>query len=124
VSVERRSRLRLPDGTSLADVSGSSRGGASLPEHRLLIAIVRRAVWDFVLYRHVDPETNPDGYDLAVDAAGWLFWDGEEEVDDEGRYSFQYICSLFEMDPHRVRKHVLGLSQKDIQRLNNHMKED
>ena len=101
-----------------------ARGRRTPPEHRLLVAIVRRAVWDFVLYRHYSPTDNPESYEIAVDAAGWLFWDGEEEVDDEGRYTFHYICDLLGMDPRRVREHVLNLSREDIQRLNNHIKEE
>lgn len=93
-------------------------------EHRLLVAIVRRAVWDFVLYRGADPVTDKERYDLAADAAGWLFWDGEEEIDDCGRYSFKYICTVLELDAKSIRKGVLALTRKDIQRLNNHIKDD
>ena len=93
------------------------------PETRLLVAIVRRAVWDFVLYREVDPKKDKERYGLATDAAGWLFWDGEEEVDDEGRYTFYYICSALDLDHKRVREGVLELTRADIQKLNNHIKE-
>jgi hypothetical protein len=94
-----------------------------MPEHRLLVAIVRRAVWDFVLYRNADPEEQKDRYGLALDAAGWIFWDGEEEIDDEGRYSFLFICNYLGLDAKRVRKVVLQLRRQDIRKLNNYIKE-
>ncbi len=105
------------------DAGWSERQKGSSPETRLLVAIVRRAVWDFALYRNVDPEKDKDRYNLAVDAAGWLFWDGEEEVDEEGRYTFIHICNELDLDPGIVRAGVLKLSRSDIQRLNNHIKE-
>lgn len=88
-----------------------------------MVAIVRRAVWDFALYRNVDPEKDKERYQLAVDAAGWLFWDGEEEEDEEGRWSFLFICGELDLDPKRVREGVLKMNRSDIQKLNNHIKE-
>lgn len=97
--------------------------GTTSPVHRLLVAIVRRAVWDFVLYEQADPKKNPDEYELYIDAVDWLFWDGEEECDTEGRLTFRHICSMLELDPRQVRHIALGMSRKDIQRLNNNIKE-
>lgn len=87
------------------------------PTQRLLLAVVRRAVWDFVLYK--DPTAA--NHELAVDAAGWLFWDGQEEEDEEGRYSFLYICSILGIDPKKVRDHALRLTRADIQKMNTHL---
>lgn len=96
----------------------------ALPEQRLLVAIVRRAVWDFVLYRDTDPDTDEDRYELAVDAAAWLFWDGEESTDEEGRYTFRFICAELDLDAEKIRDRVLEMTRDDIQRLNNHIKGD
>lgn len=100
------------------------RRAPSAPAHRLLVAVVRRAVWDFVLYRDEDPKKSHDRYQLAEDAAGWLWWDGEEEIDEEGRYTFRFICETLDLDPKAVRKYALSLTREDIQRLNNNIKED
>jgi hypothetical protein len=122
--VEQSSRSASPDVPSLDDDWAGGRGRAPSPEQRLLVAIVRRAVWDFVLYRDMDAAQDEERYALAVDAAGWLFWDGEEEIDMDGRYTFHYICSLLDLNVRHVRKSVLKLSRNDIQRLNNHIKDD
>lgn len=62
-------------------------------------------------------------YELALDAAGWMFWDGEECIDEEGRYTFLYVCSLLELDPRRVRTIALHLTRDDIHRMNTNLKE-
>lgn len=100
------------------------RGPQPTPSQRLLVAIVRRAVWDFVLYKECNPKTDPDKYGLADDAAGWLFWDGEEATDPEGRYSFKHICMMLDLDPKQIRDASLRLTRDDIQRLNNNIKEE
>jgi hypothetical protein len=109
------------------------------------MAIIRRAIWDFVLYKDEDPTRfDPEKFKsakakkraenerkraernlaIATDAAGWLFWDGEEETDEEGRYTFKYICSILNLDPTEVRQRALSMTREDIQVLNNHIKED
>lgn len=106
---------------------------------------MRRAIWDFVLYKDEDaskirPEKgrtrkarkeleeekkrSEERFSVAVDAAGWLFWDGAEEVDAEGRYTFLHICDLLDLRPKEMRDRILVLTRNDIQRLNNHIKED
>lgn len=87
------------------------------------MAIVRRAVWDYVLYKNADPKLDRERYNLAVDAAGWIFWNGEDEVDEEGGYTFLFVCSYLNLDPSRIRKVMLTLTREDIQRLNNYIKE-
>jgi hypothetical protein len=82
----------------------------------LLSAIVRRAVMDIALYRH-KPE-DPLRYELAVDAAGWLFFDGLESVDDQGRYTFMHICRVLEIDARRIRDQALTLTREDLRRFN------
>jgi hypothetical protein len=88
------------------------------PSRRLLAAIVRRAVLDFALYRDVNPESEPLRYALATDAAGWLFFDGTESVDEEGRYTFLYLCMLLGLDARSIREQALSLTRKDLQRFN------
>ena len=93
------------------------------PEQRLMVAIVRRAVWDFVLYRRTNPDTDSDRYNMAADAAGWLFWDGEERSDNNGLYTFRHICATLDLDAKEVRDGILKLERNDIQRLNNNIKD-
>jgi hypothetical protein len=87
------------------------------------VAIIRRAVWDFVLYNGVSKKKDPLQHEMHADAAGWLFWDGEEEVDEEGRLTFRHICDLLDLDPKRIRHLVSEMTREDIQRLNNQIKE-
>jgi hypothetical protein len=84
----------------------------STPERRLMVAILRRAIWDFALYRDMEPDT--ERYELAVDAAGWIFWDGEETLDEEGRYSFMHVCASLDLDTTSLRKAVLRLTRENI----------
>lgn len=94
------------------------------PAHRLLIAIIRRAVWDYVLYQKVKKKVDPVLHEVGVDAARWLFWDGEEETDEAGRYTFRHICDTLDLDPAKVRSIAARLTRDDIQRLNNNIKEE
>lgn len=122
VSMEARPRSSSPS-ICLDDDYAEEKKPCPSAEQRLIVAVVRRAVWDFVLYRDCDPTRDAERYGLAVDAAGWLFWDGEESYDEVGRYTFQYICSCLELDPQRVREGILRLGREDIQRLNNNIKD-
>lgn len=119
-------RSRLPLSEYLADNAGPGSSDFT-PEKRLLVAIIRRAIWDFVLYRDEDPKQYEDGderdrcrarLDLAEDAAGWLFWDGEETVDEGGRWTFRFICSTLELDHKRVRHGILRMTRDHIKHLN------
>ncbi len=106
-------------------ISGSSEepSPSSSPENgvaarRLLTAIVRRAVLDYALYREVDPEEHPEQYALAQDARGWLLQDSDEERDEEGRYTFRYICMLLGIDARLLRAQVYALTREDLRRFN------
>lgn len=90
-----------------------------MPSRRLLIAIVRRAVLDFAIYRRVDQKERPEEYALAEDAAGWLFWNGMEPHDEAGRYTFLYICRLLDLNATQIRDAALTLTKEDVQRINN-----
>lgn len=83
---------------------------------RLLAAIIRRAVHDFVLYRDCTAQA-PEEYAMAIDAAGWLFFDGEDTTDVEGRYTYLYICSLLDLDYKAIRAQALKLTRQDLKRL-------
>ena len=85
---------------------------------RLLTAIIRRAVLDFALYRDAAPEDDPLRANLAADAAGWLFFDGLESVDEDGRYTFLHICQLLGLDAKQIRDQALALTRDDLQRFN------
>jgi len=82
----------------------------STPTRRLLLAILRRAIWDFVLYRKYK-EDDPY-YALAIDAAGWLFWDGEENM------TFRYICEQLGLNPIALRKACARLTRGDLSKIN------
>lgn len=97
----------------------SPRDTEALSSRRLLIAIIRRAVLDFVVYRFADPVSQPEQYALAVDAVGWLFWDGIESEDAEGRYTFGYICLLLELDARKIRERALTLTRDEVQKISN-----
>lgn len=62
-------------------------------------------------------------HEVGVDAARWLFWDGKEEIDEEGRYSFLHICDTLDLSPRKIRDISAKLTRQDIQRLNNNIKE-
>lgn len=113
--MESLSRSRCP---SLVEDCGA-RPNRVGPTQHLLVAIVRRAVWDFVLYRD---NPHPCKRSCAEDAAGWLFWDGQEECDVQGRYTFLHICALLGLDAAQIRNKALTLKRSDLQRLNTRMK--
>lgn len=79
------------------------------PSQRLLTAILLRAVRDFVTYRNAPKDS--DQYLIAVDAAGWVFWDGEEEL------TFRYICDQINVDADKMRKVMLALTPDDLLRM-------
>lgn len=79
------------------------------PDHRLMIAVLIRAVRDFVNYK--DTKRGSEQYKLAVDAAGWLFWDGREPM------TFLKICDTVGLDSENIRKITLTLSRDDLRRM-------
>lgn len=84
----------------------------------LLLEIVKRAVNDWTLYRlHTDlPQRQ-----LADDAYVWLF---EEEpghpawvvrvLEDRTITGFTTICELLDLDPDRLREHIMQLKPEDV----------
>jgi len=53
-----------------------------------------------------------------------LFWDGEESMDEDGRYTFKHICMLLDLDSKQIRDAATRLKRDDIQKLNNSIKEE
>jgi hypothetical protein len=75
-------------------------------------------VLDFALYRDAKPADDMLRHNLAADAAGWLFFDGTESMDEEGRYTFLHICQLLGLDAKQIRDQALALTREDLQRFN------
>ena len=73
---------------------------------------------DFALYRDCDPETDGLRNELAADAAGWLFFDGTEVVNEQGRYTFLHLCILLNLNPTAIREQALLLKREDLARFN------
>lgn len=94
--------------------------GALTSEQKLLLAVMRRAVWDYVLHRTA---CTADKRYLAEDARRWLFNYVEDDLDPRGRYSFEYACEMLGLDADSVRRGVERLRPEDIQRLNNKLKD-
>lgn len=86
----------------------------SPPPQRLLAAILLRAVRDFVTYRRAKEGT--EQYAIMEDAAGWIFWDGEDGQPRQPM-TFLDICDQIDVDPLRVRAAVLRLRPNDLIRL-------
>ena len=95
-------------------------GKRSTPDRRLLVAILRRALWDFAQYK--DPDSS--NHQLHIDAAGWLFWDGQEQLDEEGRMTYHFICEVLDLDPRRVREGAKALTRDRIRRISQRIEMD
>lgn len=79
------------------------------PSERLLTAILVRAIRDFVSYRNSPAGT--EEHEIALDAAGWIFWDGEEFL------TYRWTCRTLGGDPIKTRKLVLRLKPKDLTKM-------
>lgn len=95
---------------------GEMRASSTTPERRLIVAVLRRSIWDFVIYRGV-PE-NHSKRPLAEEAAGWLWWDGEEFM------TFRYVCTALDLDPTSLRARILLLRRSDLERINYRIESD
>jgi len=76
---------------------------------RLLTAILVRAIRDFVNYR--DSKKGTPSIRIAEDAAGWIFWDGKEDM------TFRHICTSLNMNYKDVRRRILTLTKDDLVRM-------
>ena len=84
----------------------------------LLLEIIRRAAYDWVLYRTSRRMTQRV---LAENAYRWLFVEGPDTPDwaerqKEGKHitSFESICECLDLDPETVRKHVRRITPKNV----------
>lgn len=85
----------------------------------LLLEIVRRAAYDWVLYR---TSRRMQHRKIAQDAFTWLFVEGPGHPDWEERcekdvknVSFIGICESLDLEPHTVRARIQSLTARDIQ---------
>lgn len=83
----------------------------------LLLEVLRRAAYDWVLYRH---SIRPQQRKIANDAQVWLFEEREDYSPYGARHvskhmtSFLEICSLLDLDPAKVRARVRELTPKHV----------
>lgn len=84
----------------------------------LLLEIIRRAAYDWVLYRSSRRLLQ---HKLAEQAFTWLFKETDSHPDarernDSGKQitSFEAICSALDLDPDAVRTHVRRLTPKNV----------
>jgi hypothetical protein len=84
----------------------------------LLLEVVRRAAYDWVLYR---TSTRLVQRTLAEQAYVWLFVEAPgspewNEREQEGKHmmSFLSICESLDLDPETVRRHVRRLTPKNV----------
>lgn len=84
----------------------------------LLLEIVRRAAYDWVLYRD---STRPEQKALAEEAFSWLFLEEEGHPDLDLRKKehkeftgFLFICDVLDMDAQRIRSYVHKLTPNRV----------
>lgn len=112
-----------PERTSVLDLPARERDPALVQQEingckSLLLEIIRRAAYDWVLYRTSRRMLHKK---LAEQAYDWLFveekdtaaWKEREESD---KYitSFLAICEALELDPTSVRTHIKKLTPKNV----------
>lgn len=85
----------------------------------LLLEIVRRAAYDWVLYRN---SRRLENRKLANDAYTWLFVEGpghphwkQRKTDGYDAFSFISICELLGLDLEEVRARLRTITTRDIQ---------
>lgn len=76
------------------------------PERRLLLAILERAILDFV------------GNDVREiqGSSDWLFSD-EEESDGVGEFSFGWVCEQLDLDANTIAKHIHAMPKRGNHRI-------
>lgn len=87
---------------------------AIVPEKRLLAAILRRSICDYVLYKRCHRRT--DERRLYADAAMEWFETDDEETP-EGFYTFTFVCTELGLDPGRIRDQIYCLAKEDLKRI-------
>jgi hypothetical protein len=88
--------------------------GADSGAAQLMLAVLRRGVSDYVLYR-----SSPDAQkrELGADAASWIFDLITDFKTATYIYSFESVCGAFNISPHTVRKLARTADAQGIRRL-------
>lgn len=91
---------------------------AHLGTRALLAEVLKRAAFDWVLYRTSDRLKYRQ---IAKEAYVWLFEEGPGHPDwnyrlQEGSYCFSFlaICEALDLDPEQIRAYVRSLRVKDV----------
>lgn len=79
----------------------------SSPEGKLMLAMLERAVLDFV------------GNDVRErdEATAWLFDWSESDVDDPHEFSFPWVCDYLGLDPYRISAVVKAMPKRGENRI-------
>ena len=78
-------------------------------EKMLWMSVLRRAVFDFVLYRGIRKHKK-----RWLLSRQYIF---DREVEYEDTLSFDQVCSLFNWEPDHIRRMVSNLRRQDIKKL-------
>lgn len=94
---------------------------AADPARKLLIDVILRAAFDWVLYRDSKKLAQQQ---LAREAYIWLFDEGpghphwrerlDDEDDDSLPFAFISVCDAMNLNPGWIRSHIRRLTRKDI----------
>ena len=90
------------DGLAVFDIAGQ----ASSPEKRLLVAILERAILDYV----GNDEAEVEG------AEAWLF-DSNGDEEDPDAFSFLWTCNELDLDPKFVKSKVQAMPKRGKNRI-------
>ena len=74
------------------------------PERRLLLAILERAILDFV---------GNDSREIQG-SSDWLFGDDSE---DDGEFSFGWVCRQLDLDPESIAEHIRMMPKRGSHRI-------
>ena len=74
------------------------------PQKRLLVAILQRAIRDFI-----GIDAWGEGERIQEESESWLF---DSDTDENEMFSFLYICQQLDFAPDRLRHEVRNLTQE------------
>lgn len=74
------------------------------PERRLLLAILERAILDFVGNDTREIQGSSD----------WMFSD---DSDDDGEFSFGWVCRQLDLDPDSIAEHIRAMPKRGSHRI-------